>query len=305
MPFLDASIKKTLSYFSLFRYPLTKEELFAYLWQPPKIGLEEFLSAVGQNNWQEKFGYFAVSNDFFTENRRTSLLFCEKKMKIAQRAAKLLRSVPFLRAIFVCNSVAGGLARTESDIDFFIITAPKRIWLVRFFTNLILRFWRLRTYGKKQKDKICLSFFVDENNLNLWPLRAGDEDIHFVYWIHQMIPLFDQNDFYQRFITANKWSEEFIPNVSFLSSSGYLGSIKDTSLASFWRKIWQTVWQGHYGDVLEKQAKEIQLLHLKMARKETRSHPDNSIVVTDSVLKFHENDSRKKIFEEWKKNIVN
>ena len=40
---LEQAILRTLIYFDLASFPLTKEELFAFLWQPPAIGYEEFL----------------------------------------------------------------------------------------------------------------------------------------------------------------------------------------------------------------------------------------------------------------------
>ncbi|MFA5127381.1 MAG: hypothetical protein WC457_00055 [Patescibacteria group bacterium] len=294
---LDISIHKTLSYFSLFNYPLTKEELFAYLWQPEKINFEEFVLAL--RNEDEKFGhYFSLPENI--EQRRARLVTTEHKMKIARRAARLIRAVPFLRAIFVCNSVGEGIAKEGSDIDFFIITAPKRIWLVRFFTNLILKLFRLRTYGKNSRDKICLSFYVDENNLNLWPLRALDEDVHFVYWLHQMVPLFDPRNLYAKFISANDWTKKFAPNITRKSASKYLSAVKDSSFARVWRKVWETMWQGAYGNFLESQVKSIQTQMFKDVLKNRAKENDNGVVISDTVLKFHENDTRRKIYEEWK-----
>ena len=139
---LKQSIVKTLTYFDLIYYPLTKEELFAYLWRAPYGRYDDFLSVLERPErcWESKWGYyFLPGREKKIENRRIRLLHSEQKLKLARRAVKKIRAVPFLRAIFLCNSVASGTAGETSDIDFFIVTAPKRIWLVRFFTNLILR----------------------------------------------------------------------------------------------------------------------------------------------------------------------
>jgi hypothetical protein len=295
---LDISIKKTISYFSLFDYPLTKEELFAYLWQPENSDFEKFVLSL--RNEDEKFGHYFSSIEMI-ERRRARLVTTEHKMKIARRAARLIRSVPFLRAIFVCNSVGAGLAKEGSDIDFFIIAAPKRIWLVRFFTNFILKLFRLRTYGKNSRDKICLSFYVDENNLNLVSLRALDEDVHFIYWLHQMIPVFDPKNFYAKFISANDWTKKFVPNISRKSVSSYLLSVKDSGFACVWRKIWETMWQGAYGNLLENQVKSIQTQMLKDSLKKQAATGERGVIISDMVLKFHENDTRKEIYDKWKK----
>ncbi len=305
---LGESITKTLVYFSQFGYPLTKEELFAYLWQPPRVGFEEFLhflSIQDKEKIQEKYSYlFKAGNADFAENRRRAALFAEQKMKIALRAAKKIRSIPFLQSIFVCNSVGLGVAKEESDIDFFIITAPRRIWLVRFFSNIILRLYGMRTYGKRIKNKICLSFYVDNNNLNLRSLCSVDQDIHFMYWINQMIPIYDSNDNYRRFLSANDWALKYLPNVTRLSQSDYLFRINNVKISGLWKRIWEKMWHGAYGDLLEKQAKGIQSQRFKSAIKEAAVRNDKSVVLSDTVLKFHENDRRKEIFEKWKRLLI-
>lgn len=296
---LDVSIQKTLAYFSLFNYPLTKEELFAYLWQPPRISYEEF-AAGGIAGIGEKYGYyFLPGREETAENRRRHLLISEMKMKIARRAVKKIRAVPFLRAVFVCNSVGQGLARPESDIDFFIVAAPGRVWLVRFFTNLILKFWRQRTYGKSQRDKICLSFYVDENHLDLNSLCAVKDDIHFIYWMHQMIPIFDPDNFYQKFLAANRWTKDSLPNIGRIGSGGYLFNVAESGWSRGWKRAWESIWGGAYGKLLELQAKGIQMQRLKAGIKEAAARGDNSVVISDSVIKLHENDARVKYFERW------
>lgn len=298
-PFED-SVHKTLAYFSLFDYSLTKEELFAYLWQPPRIGYEEFLSQLlPTSTAQDSFTLRGQADN--TDNRRRRLLISEIKLRIAVRAVKKIKAVPFLRAVFVCNSVGSGLAGPDSDIDFFIITQPKRIWLVRFFTNLIFKFWGLRTYGKNKRDKICLSYYVDSNSLDLSPQKTLDEDIHFVYWLHQMIPVYDPENLYEKFLLANGWTEKFLPNILRKSKSDYLFKVADSGLSRGWRRIWEAMWRGGYGDMLESQAKGIQYQRLKMTIKDLAGKSDNGVVLRDNVIKFHEKDTRCEIHSNWQK----
>ncbi len=229
---LEQSIFKTLAYFDLLNYPLTKEELFRYLWMPPQVVYEEFvlslraersnppeiaMSVVSSNllaMTEQKYGYyFLLGREDTVERRRRAIVPTELKLRKARHAAKLLCSIPFLRAIFVCNSVGAEVARPESDIDFFIVAEPNRIWLVRFFTNFILRLFGLRTYGTHERDRICLSFYVDADHLDLAPWRVADDDIHFAYWLHQMLPIYDPGNYYEKFLEANSWTKRFLPNM--------------------------------------------------------------------------------------------
>lgn len=227
---LKKSIQETLAYFDLADYPLTKEELFAYLWRSPLLSYENFLKELDilmsldiiSRGVEEKFGYyFLIGREKILENRRRCLVISEIKMKIAERAVKKIRSVPFLWAVFACNSVGAGQARDDSDIDFFIVTAPGRIWIVRFFCNFILRLWGMRTYGEKIKNKICLSFFVDSEHLNLSELRVVEDDIHFAYWLHQMAPVYDSDNWYDKFLNDNDWTDKFLSNIKKFVKGGY------------------------------------------------------------------------------------
>ena len=136
--------------------------------------------------------------------------------------------------------------------------------------------------------------------MNLWPLRALNEDVHFVYWLHQMVPVFDPKNFYAQFISANDWTKRFVPNIERKSGSSYLSAVKDSGLARVWRKVWETMWQGAYGDFLEGQVKSIQTQMFKDVLKNRARENDNGVIISDAVLKFHENDTRVKIYEERK-----
>ena len=62
---MEQSILRTLAYFDLADYPLTKEELFSYLWQSPAVSLRRFLDFLNdQNIIQEKIWLL-----FFTRPR--------------------------------------------------------------------------------------------------------------------------------------------------------------------------------------------------------------------------------------------
>jgi len=193
---LEQSISQTLSYFSLLNFPLTQEELFRYLWFPPRLTFAEFVTQLdvlaGQGRVQTSNGfYFLAGEEKNIEIRRRSTVPSDLKLKKARRAMRLIRAVPFLRAVAITSSVATESAGPESDIDFFIIAEAGRIWIVRFFTNLILRLLGLRIYGDKKKDRICLSFYVDTAHLDLSAWRIAKDDVRFAYLIAGMVPLYD------------------------------------------------------------------------------------------------------------------
>lgn len=303
---LEKSILYTLTYFDLTNFPLTASEVWQFLYIQSvndfKIILATLEDLKNKNIIGEKYGYyFLFGREGLVENRRAQLVISELKLKKARQAAKFITGVPFLKAIFVCNTVSAGTAFKESDIDFFIIAEKNRLYIVRFFTNFILRLFGLRTYDTKIADRICLSFFIDDNNLNLEKLKAVPEDIHFAYWISQMVPIYDSQNYFKRFLSANYWIRKYLPN--FNLQTQYNNLIKQGWLAKVWQKIWQTMWHGQYGGLIEKQARDWQLLKMKLSVKEKAVAKDNGVVINSGVVKLHEYDTRAAIYDSWIKKI--
>lgn len=306
----EQSIFKTIHYFDITQFPLTKEEIFSYLWQGPQVKFEqveqELQIMVSEKKIGEQYGYyFLPGGEKSVEWRRERLLSSENKMKIALRAAKKIRSVPFLRAVFVCNTVGAEQSTDNSDIDFLIITHPKRIWIVRMLTNLILRFWRLRTYGSKLKNRICLSFYLDTHHLSLSNYRIAEDDIHFAYWLHQMVPVYDPTNIYPKFLQANSWSRKYLPNIDHFPIFTERFVVGDSKFGRIWKKIWEKMWHGGYGDMIEKQSRLTQWLKMNSEIKNRINKGDKGVVISDGIIKFHEKDTRAGYRQEWIKRVSN
>ncbi|MDO8509512.1 MAG: hypothetical protein Q7S24_00010 [bacterium] len=306
---MQNSILRTLHYFDMFAYPLTREELYRFLWRPPALSYGEFSDYLDQiviPGVNESDGYYFLSSH--QENisvRNLGLVQSETRLRRARTAAKLLRLIPFLKAIFVCNTVAAGTANDQSDIDFFIVSASKRVWIVRLFSNLILRFFGLRTYNTKTANRVCLSFFVDEKHLDLSSLRVADDDVHFAYWVYQMVPIYDPDKIHERFLRLNQWIKIFLPHAYDRHDYEYTKKVTKGNATQVWRWVWETAWQGWYGDKLEMQARELQKSRLKWKIVKKIESSDNGVVLSEGVIKLHENDTRTKLRAVWKKRIAN
>lgn len=297
------AIIKTLSFFSLFSYPLTKEEIFSYLWKA-KIDRNELYKKLEEMRndgvLAEKYGYYFLPDRDIAENRRQYFLESELKLKIARKAVKKISMVPFIKAIFVCNSVAFGTAEKNSDIDFFIVTAKKRLWLVRFLTNIILLIFGLRVGKNKTGNRICLSFYLNEENLDLKNIRVVPEDVYLSFWLATLLPLYDPQRIGDKIIKENRWLSELLPNFP-ESLSFYIKEVKNGGMKSFLKKILEKTWGKAYGDLMEKQAAEAQKTKLKFSLKEQIAP---NVVLDDTMLKFHENDRRREYYEKWRNKIL-
>jgi hypothetical protein len=70
-----------------------------------------------------------------------------------------------------------------------------------------------------------------------------------------------------------------------------------------WKKAWEKMWEGSYGDMIDLQAKKIQLSKMKFSGKLIDRGEDKGVVISDGVLKFHEKDTRIGYREAWKQKI--
>jgi hypothetical protein len=124
--------------------------------------------------------------------------------------------VPWIKMIAVSNIIGAHNLKEDGDIDLFIITEKNRAWLVRFMCAGLMKLLRMRPKPGNVRDKICLNFFVDLDNLSLEKLSQTEDghDAYLVYWLLGIIPIYSRGDIYEKFINSNDWIKKYLPNFS-------------------------------------------------------------------------------------------
>lgn len=300
------SIIKTLSFFKIFGQPLTFLELKnGLLTGYPLAGNDLWTVLAEEKEMEADRGFFFLSTErSLIEHRLARDFWQKKKLIIAQKAARLLSGVPFIKLVAICNSLGFGSAEEKSDIDFFIITGKGRLWTVRFFCNLILRLFNLRTYGSKTTDRICLSFFIDENNLSLEELvlkDAGNDvgDPYLIYWITQLIPLINREKGLERFWSANAWVKKHLANFNFEDLTLDYRQVGVNAGLEFCRKFKERIMFGWLGNWLEKFFNLWQLRKIRFYLAGCQNQDDSAIIISDGILKLHRQDRRKEYRKKW------
>jgi|GEM_PF-698618 len=321
---IEKAILHTLAYFACFSYPLTKKELFEFLYSAEKYSLHDFEKALHTLIQEKKIAledglYGLVGEGMKAPFRREKIWVGEEKLRKAKRAIRILQSLPFVEGIFLCNQFFIS-TRDESDIDLLIIAKKGRIWLVRFWSIVFMAILRFRIKKGSEKNKICLSFFATKDALNFEKI-AIENDIYLHYWILTLVPFYDPSNLFSFIMEENKEflkknaariPEEFVFHPS-VSAKEYV--------FLRWKKIfWQWAWKGKFGDFCEAVVKRVQKWKLdkKYPSTDAQGPPstkaqgppstkaqgppstkiqqgpvgDKKIVITDEMLKFHENDRR-------------
>lgn len=296
---LQTSIINTLAYFDTFSYPLTVAELYRYLWKPPEaVSLNELqIEVQHMNNVEIHNGLLCLSGrSEIIPKRAIAYEESERKYKKRLPFIKLLTYLPYVEAIFVVNSLAFQNVHTDSDIDLLIISKPEKIWSTRFFTTIVAKLLRVRPRPNFTKDTLCLSFYVDGNSLNLQTLMSDPQDIHEVYWLNALFPVYDPYNFAQKIQTANLWMKQYLPN-----SPAILPHPLRTITHSWLQRFTQTI----TGIVsIERFWKAIQLTILPGELKRLSGPIENSVVVlSDTLLKFHTHDPKPLRRKHWEETV--
>jgi len=309
---LRKSILQTLAYFDVFDYPLTAEELYRWLYcgytdnADIRISFRDFfdqLAHFNQIECKDSF-YFLPGRADIVEIRQRAVPVIEEKYKIARRAVKKMRWIPFCQAVFLCNTVASSHASPESDIDVFIVVKSGRIWTARFLIILVLALFRLRITKQTSANKICLSFYTTDKHLDLSDVTIDREDIYMMYWIDQLVPVYDPEDMQQKIIDANVWVQKYIPHALQSYKTLHRLRVGDMWLQKVKKKSWEWLLGGGLGSFVEKILKKKQIQTLKANFGDQMNDGSTHVVVNDTMLKFHDNDRREYFREEWQKRLA-
>jgi hypothetical protein len=202
---IQRSIIKTLAYFSIFKHPLKIDELHRFLLFN-KCTIDELREEISE--LKSKGIVFEIDKFFLLENNKNWIVnrikgekLARKFWKIAKFMSHIIKRFPFVRAIFISGSLAKFNVTKSTDIDFFIITKPKRLWLTRSF---LIAFKKVFLLNKKKF--FCINYFITDDHLEI-----EDKNIFTAMEIASVKPIFN-SDIYLQFIEANSWIKDFIPN---------------------------------------------------------------------------------------------
>lgn len=308
---LRQSILNTIAYHDIFDYPLTLVEIYQWLFQQSGVSgqrpaLIDVLEALNTSKFlkdriENKNGfYFLKDRQNIINTRLNRYNHAQAKYKRVLWVCKLFSYFPFIQMIAVCNTLAYNNTKNQSDIDLFVVVKEKRVWLARFFTVAFLTLLHLRPRAKNAKDKICLSFFADEKNMNL-EYFCIENDIYMPFWAAQIVPMYDRENYYEKFLAENKWVASQIPNFSKYELSP-VRIVKNSFGKEFIKRIFEFINDQLLFNLLTFFVKRFQLNILPKKLKEI-ANKDTRVIINDQVLKFHENDSRQNYWLEFCKKL--
>jgi hypothetical protein len=197
------NILKVLAYFDVFNYPLTAEEIRSFNFDTNQSSFEKAADALVEEKVIFKLnGFYSLQNDQSLITRRLKgNNFAQKQMGTAAKAAAILSRFPYVRGLAISGSLSKNFADEKADVDFFIITAPNRLWIAR----TIMHLFKKLSFIAGRQSWFCMNYYVDEAMLEI-----PEKNIFTAMEIVTLIPMYGQNVL-PLFYNKNEWTKNYFP----------------------------------------------------------------------------------------------
>jgi hypothetical protein len=222
--------------------------------------------------YHEKFKkYFDIKE---TASQREENLY-KKVLKYIKPISK----IPCIKGVFVCNSLSMNATNENSDIDLFIVSSNDRLWVVRILVTLYFQILGNRRTSYKVKNNFCLSFFSTENGVANFNDIKIENDIYLFFWVYYLKTIVDKNNIYKDLLdlfnieNVNNDFDKYKINLNY----------KNKEINNFFNFF--------------------EYLLKKLFIKKTLNHKNKlkdswGVIINNDMLKFHDNDVRKKVKNE-------
>jgi hypothetical protein len=197
---------KTLVYYDIFHYPLKSDEVFKFLRSNSVTAhdVSACLDLLAERNHLSRFGeyYTLQKNESDIRRRIKGNQEAERFLPLARRQAKLIAKFPFVRAVFASGSLSKGYMDEKSDLDFFVITQPNRLWICR----ALLALYKRIVLNNSHKY-FCTNYFIDTDHLEI-----EEKNLFTATELATLIPLSGEQ-YYLALMNRNlHWITRFFPN---------------------------------------------------------------------------------------------
>lgn len=297
----NKNLMTPISFFSIYNFPLTAVEVWQWQYKTG-TGLSETKKLLDEMVGAERLGF--KQGFYFLPGYEKNVIIRLKRFNIAEEKFKRVKLIgwflarcPFVKMIAVCNTLAYSNAEENSDIDLFIVTAKNRIWIGRFWAQTLIKLLGLQPDPRNMKNKFCLSFFVTEDAMDLQkcllPEKDGWPDIYFLFWFITLYPVYDAGNVFLRLWQKNSWVKGFFPLASPVQTSKRRAI--GVNFVCRGVKVFKDVAAAIFGNMIYK---KMQLMILPKSKK-AMANKDTRVILNDQMLKFHDNDRRENIREEF------
>jgi hypothetical protein len=298
---LDTALLTPLAFFSVIGRRISLDELLLFSYKR-SCTLSEIQSWLKEHNIPIRKGF--IYCDHLDSNIKNLLnpdsLLHQEKITIAKSVAGQISKIPFVRMVAIINSIPLSTATQKSDIDLFILTEKKRLWIVRSLVPTWLRLKKMLKTKDCRADKACLGMYASTELTSFEHLQlAPENDIYFTYWTALVMPILDNGSYYRKWLLQQKWLFEVLPNIKSNNTYNNSPRILTRIVRGFLEFIINP-----FGNIFEKFCFRINLRKIYKYPENYQNEDSTSVIITGSMLKLHPYDKRPEIQKKFEKTLA-
>ena len=202
---VQIAILRTIAYADLFDYPLTLDQVHRYLVNV--TALPATVHSALHSEWLVPrrltcaHGFYCLAGrEAIIQTRLRRAEISARLWPKARRYGLSIASLPFVRMVAITGTLAVNNVEADADIDYFIVTTPRRVWLARSLAIALVH------RGRLEGIEICPNYVISTDALDQF-----DRSLFSAHELAQMVPLYGL-DLYQRLIHTNRWAKAYLPN---------------------------------------------------------------------------------------------
>ena len=271
------SALKTILYFSLFKYPLTRTEIFQFSENTDQKEVDSEIDLLLKKGIIFNFDgfYIDVNNPDRVERRLKGNEMARNIMPKAIKVSRKIAKFPYVKGVCLSGALSKGYYDDDGDFDFFIITKPNRLWIAR---TILVLYKKIFLFNSKKY--FCVNYFISSDQLEI-----AEQNLFTATEIATLIPLYGKDTFVD-FLAANPWAKPYFPNKPTPKTS----TIRETEKTWF-SKLIQKVFDGSVGLKLDRYLQKLTIkkwqrkfthlaqedfnVAMKSTRHVSKHHPQN------------------------------
>lgn len=276
------SALRTILYFSLFKYPLTRTEIFQFSNNTDQKEIDSEIDLLLKKGIIFNFDgfYIDVNNPDRVERRLKGNEMARNIMPKAVKVSRKIAKFPYVKGVCLSGALSKGFYDDDGDFDFFIITKPNRLWIARTVLVLYKKIFLLNS-----KKYFCVNYFISTDQLEI-----SEQNEFTATEIATLIPLYGTNTF-KNFLAANSWATPYFPN----KPSPKISTIRDTEKSRFSRMI-QKLFNGSFGLKLDQYLQKLTIKKwIKKFKHLAKEDFDIAMKSTRHVSKHHPQNYQNKV----------
>jgi hypothetical protein len=287
-------ILRALAYYDVFAYPLTATEIHQHLSiisTLPEVSMA--LEQLQHEGLIFKFEdlYTPRNNSALCPKRKTGNELAKDLLQKAYQKAGFIAKFPFIRGICISGSLSKNYADEKSDLDFFIITQPKRLWIAR----TIFDFYRKLFVRKKFYKHYCLNYFISFDQLTI-----QEQNIFTATELATLKPVWGIRH-YENLMKSNDWVFSYFPNLILKKATESISFKK----APLLKRVIESIINFFLADFVDSVVMKIRFAWFKMKYQRNFSKADFEVAFKSKthVSKVHTQNGQQKILALFEQNV--